>query len=202
MRAFLFVGFLALTACVRTPTPTPPESNEIVFDDTGPFIRSGNEKRIDYVYAEGQPETLLVISWTTVSDFVDQTHAPPQPDSFSLFLVASGHITLLRQTVMRTVPEWTRYYPPAETENLFDSLIPTIEQFSLDLRARPENYVVRFRYQTKEGPRTHDCLLANLTPITSLLISLRLGGAAHPPEGHFGIQGWARTRFNIFPPEQ
>src|SRR4029079_19701514 len=129
MRGFSFVVVVAISACGRTPTATSRHSNEIVFDDSGPFIRSGNEKRIDYVYADGQPETLLVISWTTVSDFLDRTHTAPQPDRFSLFLAASGQITLLRETVLRTVPEWTRYYPPRKAENLFDSIIPTIEQF-------------------------------------------------------------------------
>lgn len=203
MRVLLSGAFLVLSACGRVPIAAPAKNNEIVFDDNGPFTRAGNEKRIDYVYAAEQPETLLLISWTTVSDFLDETHTSTQPDRFELGFGAKGDIWLSRRTVIRDVVEWSRYYPPAEAEHLFDSIIPAIEQFSLrDLRARPENYVVCFRYLTREGPRAHDCLLADLTPITSLLVSLRLGGGSLHPVGHSGVQSWVCDRFNIFPPER
>ena len=166
------------------------------------FITPANEQRVDQGYS-GPPGVLLLVTWTTVAEFLDQTPTQPQPEHLEVSLAASGHVTLARETAMRTIAEWTRYYPPAEAENLFDSIIPTIEQFELgDLRARRENYVVHFYYQTTEGERTHDCLLADLTPITSLLVSLRLGGANREPERRPEVQQWARDRFKIFPPEQ
>src|SRR5262245_3678844 len=110
MRALFFAGLLVATGCTRTSTPAAPESNEVVFDDAGPFVRSGNARRIDFVYAPDQPGALLVVSWTTVADFLDQTHAPPQPDRFALNLTAGGHVSLTRQTAMRIMSEWTRYY--------------------------------------------------------------------------------------------
>jgi hypothetical protein len=150
------------------------------------------------------PGGLLVVSWRTVGDIIDGDEAiRPRNDDFFLVLRPNGDLFLMPLTAIRTQVDWTRYYPDAEAEKLFDSIIPAIQQFSLgDLRAKRTNYVVRISYQAVDGVYFHDCLITDLTPITALLVRLQIGGVSEASPWRPKVQPWVQKRFNIFPPER
>lgn len=102
---------------------------------------------------------------------------------------------------MRPLELFSRYYPNEEAEKLFDSIIPSIEAHAVQMANPPADYnFITFVYQTTEGTLTHDCVLADLEPITSLLAKLEAGGTLEAPAGHPPVQVWARKRFDRFLP--
>jgi len=175
------------------------QENLITFDATTSFVSSAHPRQTDHV-GDFADNTLLIIGWMKVEDYMNEKiNKKPKPDQFTLTLNASGSISLMRQNAMRKTADWTRLYTNEETEKLYDTIMPSIEQFSLgDLQASRDNYIVGFQYRNSKGAFFHNCLLNDLAPITSLLVQLRLGGMEPNPDAKPKTQQWAKKRFGFF----